>query len=432
MRPEIALALKDLRLLARDKSGFFFTVFFPFLLAIFFGAIFSGQGGSGGGAGMPVAIYDADGTPESAAFIESLRESEALRIATAESFDEATERVRRGGATAAIRIPEGFSRSTQQMFSGSPAALRVVVDPARQAEAGLLQGVLMEKSFALLSDAFTDPAAMEESVDTALLSIEDDSNMDPEMRSILEEFLPLVKSFVADLDDAQADDAATDGFDGFQPVRVEIETAAPERDDGPPDAYAISFPQGAIWAVLGACAGFGVSLVTERTRGTLVRLRAAPLSFGQILLGKALACFLTTTTVVCLLFVVGALFFGVRPGSTPLLALAIVCVSVCFVGIMMLLSVVGRTETAAGGIGWAVLLVFAMLGGGMVPMFLMPGWMQTLGSVSPVKWAVLAMEGAIWRGYTPIEMLLPCSILLAIGIAAFTLGAAVFRAREAA
>ena len=36
---------------------------------------------------------------------------------------------------------------------------------------------------------------------------------------------------------------------------------------------------------------FGISLVTERTHGTLVRLRMAPLTRAQILGGKALSCF---------------------------------------------------------------------------------------------------------------------------------------------
>jgi len=40
MRETIAIALKDLRLLLRDKAGFFFVFFFPLLIAIFFGTVF--------------------------------------------------------------------------------------------------------------------------------------------------------------------------------------------------------------------------------------------------------------------------------------------------------------------------------------------------------------------------------------------------------
>ncbi len=109
-----------------------------------------------------------------------------------------------------------------------------------------------------------------------------------------------------------------------------------------------------------------------------------------------------------------------------LLVVAMGCVSLCFVGIMLLLSVLGKTEQAAGGIGWAVLMVMAMLGGGMVPAFFMPSWMQAISHVSPVKWAIVAMEGAIWRGFTPGEMLMPCLILVGVGALCSFIGVRAF------
>lgn len=56
----------------------------------------------------------------------------------------------------------------------------------------------------------------------------------------------------------------------------------------------------------------------------------------------------------------------------------------------------------------------------MVPLFVMPAWMRTLSDISPVKWSILALEGAIWRGFSLSEMLLPCGVLLAFG-ACFTI-----------
>ena len=41
-----------------------------------------------------------------------------------------------------------------------------------------------------------------------------------------------------------------------------------------------------------------------------------------------------------------------------------------------------------------------MLGGGMIPQFVMPPWMLTVGNISPVKWAILGLEGAMWRNFT--------------------------------
>jgi ABC-2 type transport system permease protein len=72
----------------------------------------------------------------------------------------------------------------------------------------------------------------------------------------------------------------------------------------------------------------------------------------------------------------------------------------------------------------------AMIGGGMVPYFFLqriPA-MAMISNVSPVKWSIVALEGAIWRGFTPAQMALPCTIL--IGIAGFAIGSTLFQRLE--
>jgi len=68
-------------------------------------------------------------------------------------------------------------------------------------------------------------------------------------------------------------------------------------------------------------------------------------------------------------------------------------------------------------------IMLARVCGAMTPLFVMPAWMRTLGTISPIKWSILAIEGAVWRNFTPLEMLKPCTILIAIGIATFGVGA---------
>jgi len=61
----------------------------------------------------------------------------------------------------------------------------------------------------------------------------------------------------------------------------------------------------------------------------------------------------------------------------------------------------------------------------------MPGWLTTLSHVSPIEWGIAALEGAIWRGFTLSEMLLPCGVLVAVAVVAFGAGTWVFRRAEA-
>lgn len=420
----VALAFKDLRLLLRDRLGAFFTFGFPLIMAIFFGVIFSGNTG-GGVSALKIAVVDEDRTPGSERFIADLDASEEFQVLRLDDLAEARERVRKGsGAVAFVRIHPGFGEAAERMFWGDPMRLTVGVDPSRKAEAGIIEGLLQAKAYERMQDLFTDPARGRKMAQDALAMAATDPMIPPAVRGVLVPFLGQLERFMADLPEALADEE-NEGGDagvGFQPLVLEKETIATEADN----AYAITFPQGIIWGLMGTAAGFGISLVTERTRGTLMRLRMSPVPPLAILLGKGLACLITTLTVAAVLLVIAATIFGVRPTSVPLLAAGVLSAGIGFVGIMMLLSVVGKTEAAAGGIGWTVLLMLGMVGGAMVPQIAMPAWMQRISGLTPVGWAVRAIEGPLWRGYSTQDMLAPCGLLLGIGVVGFVVGARLF------
>lgn len=409
----LAMARNDVRLLLRDKAGFFFTFFFPLLFAVFFGVITSGFGGGDGALG--IVVVDEDATQGSADFVGRLERAPEVEVTPA-TRAEAEEMVRKGRRAAYVAIRPGFGNSIRRVFWGESGVLEVGIDPSRKAEAGMLQGVLMRYAWERVSSVFTDREAMRDSQEEAKRAAADD----PVMSGLLTAFFGSLNTFL------DATPKGEGGFQGFEPVRVETREVALRRS-GPKNAFDVSFPQGIVWGIMGCAAVFGIALVVERTRGTLLRLRVAPLTMRAILAGKALGCFLTVVCLQALLLAVAILLFGVRPASAPLLALAILCSAACFVGIMMLLSVLGRTEASASGIAWGILVLLAMVGGGMIPLFAMPPWLQTVSHLSPAKWVVLSLEGAIWRGFTLGDMLLPCAVLLGSGAAAFAAGVALFR-----
>jgi ABC-2 type transport system permease protein len=184
---------------------------------------------------------------------------------------------------------------------------------------------------------------------------------------------------------------------------------------GPGNPHAVTFPQGMFWAVLGILMSFATSLATERSEGTWLRLRTAPVRGWHLLAGKGLACGVAMLLALNLLALVGAVAFGVRP-DWLLLELAFVAGAFCFTALMMLFAMLARSVRAASGIAWAVTMPLAMLGGAMIPLFAMPGWMQAASNASPVKWLLLAIEGAVWRGFALTEMLPALGVLVAIGL----------------
>jgi ABC-2 type transport system permease protein len=410
LRAVLALARKDLRLLSRNRAALFFALVWPVMIALFFGLVFGGGGEKGR---IPVAAVDEDGTPASARLLERLRASGGLEV-EALPRGEAERRVLEGRRAAAVIVPRGYGEAEARLFRGATRRLELAVDPSRPAEAAMLEGILTGASMQALQATLGDP---EEAVRTVDAARADAAGMVPgPERERTERFLGELRSFLA------APSRPPAGGGGWTPVAVARRELRGERR-GPANAFEFTLPQGILWGVIGSALGFAVSLVTERTRGTLARLQAAPLSRGHVLAGKGLACFATLLAVEGALLGLGAAFLGVRPTSGPMLAAAALAVATCFTGLMMLVAVLGRTEQAAGGLGWALMMPLAMFGGGMVPLFAMPPWMRAVGSASPVKWGILAIEGATWRGLGWADVLPALAALAAVGVAGFAAGA---------
>jgi ABC-2 type transport system permease protein len=415
----LALAQKDLRILVRYKSGIFFTLIWPLMIAVMFGAIFSGD--SDRMAKIKVAIVDEDATPDSSRFAERLEKSsefEALRA----NREQGMTLVRKGRQTAVILIPKGFSEASSRLFYGTPPRVEVWIDPSRKAEAGMLQGLLQKQAAERMQTLLSDRAGSRDMVSKALDEIK--TAPPSEGNAALGRYLGELDRFLG----TPAQNAAGKQMGSWQPLEVtEKAISAGPSGPHPRNSFEITFPQGILWGIIGCVMTFGIGIVSERTHGTMARLQMAPISRFQLLAGKALACFAALAVLQSGLFLIGRLIFHVRPQSWPLVFMAGFSAAAAFVGIMMLVSVLGKTEQAAAGAGWAVMMPVAMLGGGMIPLFYMPSWMAVAGNFSPAKWAILAMEGAIWRGFSLQEMLLPCGILLASGAACFLAGARAFR-----
>jgi len=429
MRAIWAMVQKDMTLLFRDRMGFFFTFGFPLIISVFFGTIFAGSGPET--HEMAVAVVDQDQTPGSHDFFRQLDDGPEF-AADSMSLDSAREAVRMGKRTAFLVLPKGFGASRKSMFYGPAPEIQLGLDPSRKAEGGMIQGVLTKYMSQDLSKAFAQPESMRAQLPLRAADLDSARGLDAQQKGKIKHFLGELDQFLGE----QARDSVlragpggTRG--GWQPVKfTQVDIARVRR--GPRNAYEVSFPQGVIWAILSTAFGFALSLVLERTRGTLIRLRVAPVARREILLGKGLGCLLTILIVTSALMLIGAVVFHVRPTSLALLAAALVSCAVCFVGIMMIIASISPSQRGVSGLGWAIMMLMSMTGGGMVPLAFMPAWMQSAGRVSPVRWAITALEGSIWRDFTPAQMVLPCAILIAIGLVGFAVGTRVFRWTEAA
>ncbi|MCA8971408.1 MAG: ABC transporter permease [Planctomycetes bacterium] len=436
----VHLMVKDLRLLVRDRFGLFWIFVFPLVYALFFGAIFSGQSGGGGGGKIGIAVVDQDETPSSKQFVELLAKHPSLSVRRNEngsprtmSLDAARELVRRGKRSAYVALRNGFGDQGIDVFAPSrdaaKALVEVGVDPSRSAEKGYLQGILAESTFRHTIDGFADREKTKRDIARMSARVREDPAIPAAQKLLLGVFFSALDKFLAGIDVSALRDSAsseTSGESGMNLARIELVDVTVE-DDGPKSAFQISFPSAILWGLIGCAAGFAIMIVRERTQGTMARLLASPVTLGELLLGKGAACFVTCVAAVVFLLLVAGIGLGIGLGSIPKLLVGIAASATAFVGIMLVCALLGKTEQAVAGATWGIMMPFAMLGGGMVPLIAMPSWMQQLSSVSPFKWCVLALEGSIWRGFSWAEMVKPCAILVGVGIAGATLAFFLFR-----
>jgi ABC-2 type transport system permease protein len=429
----LTMAAKDLKLISRDWLGLFFIIGFPILMGIFFGSMYGEVGR--GSATLNIAIVDEDASAMSTRFVESLSETGNVQI---QKLDRpaAMDRVRRGQLVGMIAIPKGFGETAGVLWMESPA-IEVGIDPSRKAESGMLEGMIMQACGKLMVARFQDPAGMRPLIREAQDEIAAATDMPLLLRPALLQFMGSLDGMLEKWAQVQAEDRESAGEDAtggpdIQLARIETIDVTREIPKRSTEAlvrqlrskWDISFPQAMLWGVLACAATFAATFVRERKQGTFLRLQVAPVSRAHIVAGKATACFFAVLGVIAVMVALG-IGLGMRPRSPGLLVIASIAVAFCFVGIMMLMSVIGKTEEAVSGAAWGANMVMAMFGGGMVPLVFMPSFMKSLSHFSPVKWSILSLEGAIWRGFSASEMLLPCGALVLTGAVCLVIGTAV-------
>jgi ABC-2 type transport system permease protein len=143
----------------------------------------------------------------------------------------------------------------------------------------------------------------------------------------------------------------------------------------------------------------GIGILLARRQGLWNRLLAAPIALETILAARALSSALIALGMLAFVYLVGGLFFQVQiAGSVAGFVLICICFAVFTSMFGLFVAAFGTTPEAARGLASFATLIMVMLGGGWVPAFVFPQWLQTLTLVVPVRWAVDGLDAMSWRG----------------------------------
>lgn len=412
MNAILALALKDLKLLLRNRATLFFTFVWPMLMAIGFGLMF---GGDGDKAKMRVLVHDQDQSAASRALVDGLLALSAVTVEPS-ARSSAEDQLKHGRAVALIEIPKGYGAASERLFYGESARVRLLIDPSRQAEIGMLEGLLMQVASQEMGRKLTGLGQDKQWLQTAR---SDNAKLPEAERQPYNDLLDALEKLPAATPAATSADPAAAAW---QPLTVETESLQSVRH-GPRNPFAISFPQGILWGLVGCLMGFATGFAQEREQGTWLRLRTGPMRSVDLMLGKALAALIALLAVQAGLLLLARLLFGLVPESLPALLLVIAASAIAFTGMMLLIASAGHTTQGVSSAGWAALMPLMMIGGGMIPLIAMPAWMAKVSAFSPINWSLRSIEGAIWRGYVWSDYLWPLCGLLLLGAICFAIGA---------
>jgi len=215
---------------------------------------------------------------------------------------------------------------------------------------------------------------------------------------------------------------------GRSEIRIRETTPPAFHIEKLPTAVEQNVPAYAIFGVFFIVGVLASSILNEKEVGTFRRLMAAPLYRTALLLGKLLPYYLVNLIQVGLMFAIGRLVFKMNLGRAPLALVAItLATAAAATGLGLLVAALGKTERQISGISTLLALTLAAVGGMMVPVFVMPGFMQTIARFSPHYWALQGYQDVIVRGLGLRAVLPETGVLLGFALAFYAVAMARFR-----
>jgi ABC-2 type transport system permease protein len=128
MRPLFQLTIANIRSFVRDRAAMFWTIAFPLIFILMFGAIFSG----GDDPPRLFGWVDNDKSPQSAQLRAAFDATANVDLADA-SESVALEQMRKGDLRAVIVVPSGYGATIEALAAapGEPAGVVVYADPTQ-------------------------------------------------------------------------------------------------------------------------------------------------------------------------------------------------------------------------------------------------------------------------------------------------------------
>ncbi len=186
----------------------------------------------------------------------------------------------------------------------------------------------------------------------------------------------------------------------------EVSALTQSSNVGPSDPSVIYYigATAILFLLFSAMQGAAITL-DERKTGIADRLLVGPAGAGAMLSGKFVFLTLIGTLQAVIITAVAAVFFG-APIMAHIFPLGLACVGAAALSASLALLVASLCSSAAqmNTVSTFIVLLFSAVGGSMVPRFMMPDWLQSIGQITPNHWAIEAFYGSLARGQSASDL----------------------------
>ena len=194
---------------------------------------------------------------------------------------------------------------------------------------------------------------------------------------------------------------------GSRPVQLQVSPAG--RQLQIPSGFQQAIPGTLVMFTLLVLLTSGAAmLVDDREKQLLRRLASAPLTRGQVVMGKwAGRMALATVQIAVALGVSFTPLFDMNWGHAfPMVVVILLAWGALCTSLALLLGSVAQTDSQAGNFGALATMILAALGGCWWPIEVAPAWMQQLQMFTPTGWTMDALHKLIsfdmpWQSAIP-------------------------------
>ncbi len=397
----LAIAYKELRLWLQIPGNWLTILLVPFAFIAILGSVF------GGSPVFTIFAANEDQGELGASVIRQLQESPNLSLDLLPSQAEADRRVGKGERSAAVVVPANFSAAAK---TEEGATLLLIIDPARQSDAGLVDGLVKAALSRMMVDASIERemSGMVSDIHTGELGGTSSFDFDTFIKAG-------IKAVVAKQVNAAIDSPLID----LQKQAVSISA-------NPIEATTLSglVPGYTLMFLFFLLSHIATSVVEERSLGSLRRLLVTPASKAAILAGKMLPFFLIAIVQMTFVLLVSSWVFKMSLGNSPLaMAVIILATALTVAALGILVAAFVKNETQAGGVTILVVLVLAVISGCMSDQIQMIG----PNFLTPHYWARQGILNVMQRGMGLEGVWLPAAVLVSMSVLFFLVGAKRFR-----